>query len=218
MILEAVATHDLWIWHSFFGMPGTHNDINVLQCSNVFAKLVEGHAPPVNYEINGHQYTKGYYLADGIYPKWATFVKSISNPVPGSAKAWFSKCQEACRKDVERAFGALQSRFAVVRYPAMTWSKSNMWEVMQCCVILHNMIIESERDHPVPDSEASAPYYRQGPLAEVDHQVPASWTAFLTTRREIRDAGTHLALQNDLVQHLWARKGNGNADNDDANA
>jgi hypothetical protein len=151
-------------------------------------------------------------------PKWATFVKSISNPVPGSAKAWFSKCQEACRKDVERAFGALQSRFAVVRYPAMTWSKSNMWEVMQCCVILHNMIIESERDHPVPDSEASTPYYRQGPLAEVDHQVPASWTAFLTTRREIRDAATHQALQNDLVQHLWARKGNGNADNDDANA
>ncbi|KAK1614153.1 hypothetical protein QYE76_019670 [Lolium multiflorum] len=110
------------------------------------------------------------------------------------------------------------SRFAVVRYPAMTWSKSNMWEVMQCCVILHNMIIESERDHPVPDSEASTPYYRQGPLAEVDHQVPASWTAFLTTRREIRDAATHQALQNDLVQHLWARKGNGNADNDDANA
>ena len=29
VVLEAVATHDLWIWHSFFGMPGTHNDINI---------------------------------------------------------------------------------------------------------------------------------------------------------------------------------------------
>ena len=54
VILEVVATQDLWIWHAFFGMPGTHNDINVLQCSNVFSSLVEGHAPPVNYEINGH--------------------------------------------------------------------------------------------------------------------------------------------------------------------
>jgi hypothetical protein len=58
VVLEAVAIHDLWIWHSFFGRPVTHNDINVLQCSNVFAKLVEGHAPPVNFEVNVHHSTR----------------------------------------------------------------------------------------------------------------------------------------------------------------
>ena len=30
IILEAVASYDLWIWHAFFGMPGSLNDINVL--------------------------------------------------------------------------------------------------------------------------------------------------------------------------------------------
>jgi hypothetical protein len=41
----------------FFGMVGSHNDINVLQCSNVFSKLVEGHYLPVSYVINDHEYT-----------------------------------------------------------------------------------------------------------------------------------------------------------------
>jgi hypothetical protein len=31
IILEAVASKNLLIWHAFFGLPGSHNDINVLQ-------------------------------------------------------------------------------------------------------------------------------------------------------------------------------------------
>ena len=49
IILEAVASQDLWIWHAFFGLPGSLNDINVLDRSSVFTLLANGLAPPVNY-------------------------------------------------------------------------------------------------------------------------------------------------------------------------
>ena len=52
-----------------YGMPGSNNDINVLDASNLFANLREGCGPPTNYTIIGNHYNMGYYLADGIYPK-----------------------------------------------------------------------------------------------------------------------------------------------------
>jgi hypothetical protein len=106
IILEAVASQDLWIWHAFFGMSGSHNGINVLHRSPIFARLAEGKGPLVKYNINGHDYDMGYYLADAIYPSWATFVKTIPEP-QGNKKKYFAKAQESCYKDVERAFGVL---------------------------------------------------------------------------------------------------------------
>jgi hypothetical protein len=80
MILEAVVSHDLWIWHVFFGLSGSLNDINVLHRSPLFGSLTSGTTPQVEYIVNGNKYTMGYYLVDGIYPAWATFVKAFQNP------------------------------------------------------------------------------------------------------------------------------------------
>ena len=97
-------------------MPGSNNDINVLESSNLFSNLAQGIAPPAQYVIQGKEYNMGYYLADSIYLKWSTIVQTIQHP-QGRKKKYFAIKQEACRKDVERAFGVLQSRFAIIAGP-----------------------------------------------------------------------------------------------------
>jgi hypothetical protein len=92
IILEAVTFKDLWICHAFFGMLGSHNGINVLQRSPIFARLAEDQCPQVNYKINDNDYSMGYYLTYEIYSSWATFIKKIPEP-QGNKKKYFTKAQ-----------------------------------------------------------------------------------------------------------------------------
>ncbi|KAK3218509.1 hypothetical protein Dsin_012479 [Dipteronia sinensis] len=55
IILEAVADYDLWIWHAYFGLPGTNNDIDVLEASHLFANVAQGIAPPAHNVIQGKE-------------------------------------------------------------------------------------------------------------------------------------------------------------------
>ncbi|GJR38557.1 ALP1-like protein [Tanacetum coccineum] len=76
-MLEAVASYDLWIWHAFFGVAGANNDITVLNNFPLFDDLLDDIAPVAPFEVNGVTFQQGYYLADGIYPQWSSFVKSF---------------------------------------------------------------------------------------------------------------------------------------------
>jgi hypothetical protein len=55
------------IWHVYFSLPGSHNDVNVLHHLYVFDDLESSNIVEVNFTINGNKYNIGYYLADGIY-------------------------------------------------------------------------------------------------------------------------------------------------------
>jgi hypothetical protein len=45
---EAMASHDLWIWHAFFRVAGSNNDINVLNQATIvlFVSLVQPNQQP----------------------------------------------------------------------------------------------------------------------------------------------------------------------------
>nr|GEZ31111.1 hypothetical protein [Tanacetum cinerariifolium] len=52
ILLEMVASNDLWIWHAFVGVSGMNNDVNVLRQSPFFNDLKSGKAPDVPFVAN----------------------------------------------------------------------------------------------------------------------------------------------------------------------
>nr|GEV34043.1 protein ALP1-like isoform X1 [Tanacetum cinerariifolium] len=107
----SVASQDLWIWHAFFGVVGSNNDINVLYQSTLFNDLKTGRAPEIPSVANGVTYPSRYYLVDGIKPKLAPPVKTIPKPTDDDHKRiLYKQKQESTRKDVKRAFGVLKKK------------------------------------------------------------------------------------------------------------
>ncbi|KAM0836460.1 hypothetical protein ACQ4PT_062309 [Festuca glaucescens] len=200
IILEAVASYDRWIWHAFFGVAGSNNDINVLNQSPLFTDVLRGEAPIVNFTVNGHEYNYGYYLADGIYPSWPVFMKCVTLPQSENHQL-FTAAQSAWRKDVECAFGVLKARFNILAVPGRSYSRRTLGLIMRACVILHNMIIDDERDinleniYETVDSNV-------GPA--IHNHAPPSLAARIQMDNEMSDSPMYTQLQHDLIEHVWA--------------
>ena len=179
-------------------MPGSLNDINVLNRSPLMNKITNGETTPVEFVANGHTYNYGYYLADGIYQRWQTFVKPFSKP-QGKKNLDFHNAQSAVRKDMERAFEILQAQFVIVRGPTRIWDQKILWYIMNACVIMHNMIMENERGQDLNYSQ----YALLGRPARVRRRTTRV-ARFIASYHAIRRAETHDDLQKDLIEEWWA--------------
>lgn len=168
---------------------------------------LKGNAPKVQFTVNWRQYNTGYYLADGIYPESAVFVRTITFPHTDKDKL-FAKSQEGARKEVERAFGALQKRFNIVRRPARLWRRSSVRHIMLACVILHDMIVEDERGMihvPLDLNKDPRTSFALPPKVQIGPHV--SFADYLRRSSSIRDRPTHIQLKSDLVENIWERFG-----------
>jgi hypothetical protein len=207
LIHEAVASHDLWIWHAFFGVAGSNNDINVLNQSTIFIEELKGQAPRVQYIINGRQYNTGYYLANGGYPDWAVFVKSISLPISDKDKL-FAQEQEGAGKDIERAFGVLRRRWTVLKRPARLYDRGQLENVVLACIILHDMIVEDEKRIEDIEEELDLNQAPNVVIVKPPEFAPEDYVPFERVLEKYEDLGdqkAHMQLKKDLVEHIWNR-------------
>ena len=202
VVLEAIASYDLWTWHCYFGTPGSQNDINIIDSSPVTQNYING--TPSNYRFHlGSDSYDPYYLADGIYPDYPIFVKTVHEPATEKER-YFAKKQEALRKDVERAFGVLQKRFFIIRSHSRVWSVSRMRRIMKCCIILHNMIIQDERNLSEKDYDCIS---RKKAVA-TDERQTETLESFIERFTNVKNPISSAKLQQAIIDHVWTLRGN----------
>ncbi|XP_042005738.1 uncharacterized protein LOC121754442 [Salvia splendens] len=101
MILEVIVDYRIWIWHAHFSVVKPNNETNMLNTSTLFTEQCKGNRPVIEFTANERRHHMGYYLANGIYPRWPVILKKISCPTDPK-RVLFAQQQEAARKDVER--------------------------------------------------------------------------------------------------------------------
>ena len=158
IVLEAVSDYHMWFWHASYGYAGTLNDINIMNLSPLYEMFVNGdmeklEADLVPFSIGEESFEQLYVLVDGIYPVRTRFVKAIKEPISDREKA-LSSWQEAARKDIERAFGLLQTRFKVLSRAILLRNLVTIENMVTACLILHNMLV-SDR---IMDGDCRARY------------------------------------------------------------
>jgi hypothetical protein len=175
-------------------MLGSNNNINILDRSLIANDMIRGLFHDLGFIVNGKEYPCYHLLADGIYPPLSCFVQA--NHQPGNKKrAHFRKMQEVVQKDVEWAFGVLQTKFAITANPLKLWNMDTMKNIMQAYIILNNMIIEDERlkDHFKPLFESRV---------VVQLRRGLTFKNLVAGTIELENLDSHYSLRGDLIKHL----------------
>ena len=118
----------------------------------------------------------------------------------------FNQLQEAVRKDIERAFGGLQSKWHILTSPIRAWYQEDIHSIVMCCIILHNMMVEEGVSESLSNTEPTST--SQSTSYSI---IPANFSNRFEDRREIthkiQSEQTHRDLTKALIEFQWARWG-----------
>ena len=206
LLIEAVADTNLKIWHAACVLPGSWNDINILDKTDFIDQILQGkYVFP--YQLNGNNYTSAYFLVDGIYPSYECFVQLLTDP-SGQKNVHFTERHEAHRKSVEIAFGVLKQKFQILSKPLLYWDKEFIRDVFECCIILHNLIrdyrIEEEEEKLTEDEEERLLINKTAASVLIQAYQKMCLNERFT---KLTDQQRYHQLRADLIDHLWDFKG-----------
>ncbi|GAA0169829.1 hypothetical protein LIER_24221 [Lithospermum erythrorhizon] len=112
-----------------------------------------------------------------------------------------------------------ETTYNIIRQPARIWDIDVLGKIMRTCIILHNMIVEDERDtysrnyenldfEPSNNPRSSSSFNVQTQVhPQFQVHVEGRSESDIHSRAELRDRGQHIQLKKDLVDHICNKFG-----------
>jgi hypothetical protein len=108
--------------------------------------------------------------------------------------------QASVRKYVKCAFSLLKKRFNILAITSWSYSQHTLRLIMRTYIILHNMIIDGERDNGYNENYHTVTFIVAPP---VTYEAPTSLTTVLQREAHLTFGLLFSNLQDDLIEHVW---------------
>jgi hypothetical protein len=93
---------------------------------------------------------------------------------------------------MEHAFGVLQVCFHIIVNPFWLWDQKIILDILMANMLIHNMILEDKHNEGLNNFE-------------LGRNIQIKCRLYF---KHIENKKFHYQLKNDLIEHLWALKGN----------
>jgi hypothetical protein len=88
----------------------------------------------------------------------------------------------------------------ILAISGQSYSQCTLGLIMRTCIILHNMIINNERDDGYDDNYHTITFLTAPP---VNYEAPTSVTSIFQREAHLTSRLMFLNLQSDLIEHMW---------------